>query len=193
MQVDFNKHLFHFDNSDLPCPLKQYLLVTEKMALKQNLLTNESAFERVMEDAGKNSSLNLCTFQKRNSQDSQSHSGHGIGRRNIGCFVETECVSGKDVLEQESENCKNVDLEDLLPYGFAVHHSGMTRVDGTFMEDLFADGHVHVVVSTASLAWGVNLPVYTVIIKGVMIYSPEKGLCVGLSPRDVLKILDRTG
>ena len=91
-------------------------------------------------------------------------------------------ASSKDVLEQESENFKNVDLEDLLPYGFAVHHSGMTRGDGALVKELFADGHVHVVVSTASLAWGVNLPAHTVIIKGTMIYSPEKGFCVGLSP-----------
>lgn len=32
-----------------------------------------------------------------------------------------------------------------------------------------------VLVSTATLAWGVNLPAHTVIIKGTQIYNPVKG------------------
>jgi ParB-like chromosome segregation protein Spo0J len=39
------------------------------------------------------------------------------------------------------------ELADLLPYGFAIHHAGMTRVDRTLVEDLFADGHIQVLVS----------------------------------------------
>jgi hypothetical protein len=36
------------------------------------------------------------------------------------------------------------ELKDLLPYGFAIHHAGMTRVDRTLVEDLFADRHIQV-------------------------------------------------
>ena len=64
---------------------------------------------------------------------------------------------------------KNAELKDLLPYGFAIHHAGMTRVDRTLVEDLFADKHIQVLVSTATLAWGVNLPAHTVIIKGTQV------------------------
>ena len=63
----------------------------------------------------------------------------------------------------------NLELKDLLPYGFAIHHAGMTRVDRTLVEDLFADRHIQVLVSTATLAWGVNLPAHTVIIKGTQV------------------------
>ena len=45
----------------------------------------------------------------------------------------------------------------------------MTRVDRTLVEELFADGHIQVLVSTATLAWGVNLPAHTVIIKGTQV------------------------
>jgi pre-mRNA-splicing helicase BRR2 len=66
---------------------------------------------------------------------------------------------------KEAESVKSADLRDVLPYGFAIHHAGMTRADRTLVEELFADGHVQVLVSTATLAWGVNLPAHTVIIK----------------------------
>jgi pre-mRNA-splicing helicase BRR2 len=56
------------------------------------------------------------------------------------------------------------------------------------VEELFADGHIQVLVCTATLAWGVNLPAHTVIIKGTQIYSPEQGAWVELSALDVLQV-----
>ena len=48
-------------------------------------------------------------------------------------------------------------------------------------------------VSTATLAWGVNLPAHTVIIKGTQIYNPEKGAWTELSPLDIMQMLGRAG
>lgn len=48
-------------------------------------------------------------------------------------------------------------------------------------------------MSTATLAWGVNLPAHTVIIKGTQIYNPEKGRWVELGALDVLQMLGRAG
>lgn len=67
----------------------------------------------------------------------------------------------------------------------------MTRVDRTLVEDLFADRHIQVLVSTATLAWGVNLPAHTVIIKGTQIYNPEKGRWVELGALDVMQVGSR--
>jgi Superfamily II helicase len=38
------------------------------------------------------------------------------------------------------------------------------------------------------LAWGVNLPAHTVIIKGTQVYNPEKGRWVELGALDVLQV-----
>ncbi len=80
-----------------------------------------------------------------------------------------------------------------MPYGFAIHHAGLNRADRTLVEDLFASHHIPVLVSTATLAWGVNLPAHTVIIKGTQIYDPEKSAWVELSYMDVMQMLGRAG
>jgi pre-mRNA-splicing helicase BRR2 len=48
------------------------------------------------------------------------------------------------ILQTEAEAAKTPELRDLLPFGFAIHHAGMSRVDRTLVEDLFADGHIQV-------------------------------------------------
>ncbi|KAH9677826.1 DExH-box ATP-dependent RNA helicase DExH12 [Citrus sinensis] len=48
-------------------------------------------------------------------------------------------------------------------------------------------------ISTANLAWGVNLPAHTVIIKGTQVYNPEKGAWTELSPLDIMQMLGRAG
>ena len=53
-----------------------------------------------------------------------------------------EGQASREILQTEAESCKNTDLRDLLPFGFAIHHAGMARADRTLVEDLFADGHV---------------------------------------------------
>jgi hypothetical protein len=69
-----------------------------------------------------------------------------------------------------------------------VEFSFVYRVDRTLVEDLFADRHIQVLVSTSTLAWGVNLPAHTVIIKGTQVYSPEKGRWVELGALDVMQV-----
>lgn len=61
-------------------------------------------------------------------------------------------------------------MRDLLPYGIAIHHAGMKKKDRVAIEDLFAEGYISVLVSTATLAWGVNLPAHCVIIKGTQVF-----------------------
>ncbi|KAF8056607.1 DNA polymerase theta/eta [Lyophyllum atratum] len=99
----------------------------------------------------------------------------------------------REILTEEANNVKDANLRDLLPFGFGIHHAGMTREDRGLVEELFADGSVQVLVCTATLAWGVNLPAHTVIIKGTQIYNPEKGRWVELSSQDVLQMLGRAG
>jgi activating signal cointegrator complex subunit 3 len=66
---------------------------------------------------------------------------------------------------------KNVQLRDLFPNGLGIHHAGMLRQDRNMVEKYFSKGFIKVLVCTATLAWGVNLPAHAVVIKGLIIFS----------------------
>lgn len=95
------------------------------------------------------------------------------------------------IVEKQTINSKQ--LKELLVNGIGIHHAGLSRADRDLVEQLFADRHFNILVSTATLAWGVNLPAHTVIIKGTQVYSPEQGRWIELSLQDVMQMLGRAG
>ncbi|XP_072387732.1 U5 small nuclear ribonucleoprotein 200 kDa helicase [Diabrotica undecimpunctata] len=193
LRVKYDTGLFHFDNSFRPVALEQqYIGVTEKKALKRFQVMNEIVYEKTMEHAGRNQVLIFVHSRKETGKTARAIRDMCLEKDTLGQFLR-EGSASMEVLRTEAEQVKNHELKDLLPYGFAIHHAGMTRVDRTLVEDLFADRHIQVLVSTATLAWGVNLPAHTVIIKGTQIYNPEKGRWVELGALDVLQMLGRAG
>ncbi|KAJ3296866.1 DEIH-box ATPase [Rhizoclosmatium sp. JEL0117] len=193
LRVDPKHGLFFFDNSYRPCPLQQqYIGITEKKAIKRFQLMNEITYEKIMEEAGKNQVLVFCHSRKETAKTAKAIRDMAIEKDTIAQILKQDAAS-REILQTEASGVKNDDLKDVLPYGFGIHHAGMSRADRTLVEDLFSDGHIQVLVSTATLAWGVNLPAHTVIIKGTQVYSPEKGSWVELSPQDVLQMLGRAG
>ena len=74
-----------------------------------------------------------------------------------------------------------------------MHHAGMLRRDRNLVEKMFSEGHIKVLCSTATLAWGVNLPAYGVIIKGTKVYDSTKGGYTDVGIFDVQQIFGRAG
>ena len=66
---------------------------------------------------------------------------------------------------------RNKEMKELFQYGFGIHHAGMLRSDRTMTEKMFQEGALKVLCCTATLAWGVNLPAYAVVIKGTQVYD----------------------
>jgi len=193
LRVRPDKGLFHFDASYRPCPLAtQFVGITVKKPLQRFALMNEVCYDKVLAGAGRHQALVFVHSRKETAKTARFLKDRALADDALPRFVRDDSAS-REILQAEAEACKDADLRDLLPYGFAVHHAGMARADRTLVEDLFADGHVQVLVSTATLAWGVNLPAHTVVIKGTEVYSPEKGGWDELSPQDVLQMLGRAG
>jgi len=193
LRVNHKTGLFYFDNSFRPVPLEQQFIgITEKKPMKRYAVMQDIVYEKTMEHAGKNQVLIFVHSRKETGKTARAVRDACLEKDTLGGFLK-EGSASMEVLRTEAEQVKNMELKDLLPYGFAIHHAGMSRVDRTLVEDLFADRHIQVLVSTATLAWGVNLPAHTVIIKGTQIYNPDKGRWTELSALDVLQMLGRAG
>ncbi|KAJ7363490.1 activating signal cointegrator 1 complex subunit [Desmophyllum pertusum] len=95
--------------------------------------------------------------------------------------------------EKQVMRSRNKQLRELFPDGFSIHHAGMLRQDRTMVEQLFSRGLIRVLVCTATLAWGVNLPAHAVVIKGTQVYDAKKGSFVDIGILDVLQIFGRAG
>jgi pre-mRNA-splicing helicase BRR2 len=193
LRVKPDKGLFFFDNSYRPVPLQQQFIgITERKAVKRMQLMNEICYEKVLLHAGKNQILIFTHSRADTAKTARALVELATTNDTLGRFVQ-EGSASYEILKSETENAKSPDLKELLKYGFAIHHAGLVRSDRTLVEDLFADKHVQVLVSTATLAWGVNLPCHTVIIKGTQMYLPEKGGWTELSPLDILQMMGRAG
>ncbi|KAJ1551653.1 activating signal cointegrator 1 complex subunit [Nowakowskiella sp. JEL0078] len=97
------------------------------------------------------------------------------------------------VAMKEINKSRNREMKELFSAGFGIHHAGMLRSDRTITERYFEKGLTKVLCCTATLAWGVNLPAFAVVIKGTSVYDATKGGFVDLSILDVLQIFGRAG
>ena len=196
LRVNLDRGLFYFGSEYRPVPLEQtYIGITTNKGLKRAQVTNECMFEKLMEEVGERGNQVLVFVHGRKETVKTAREIRNLAMENpelLARLVPSDSAS-KGVLEHESGNIKTPDLKDLLGLGIGVHHAGLPGSDRSTVEDLFAARHLNIVVCTLTLAWGVNLPAHTVIIKGTQIYMPEKGDWVELSYMDMMQMMGRAG
>ncbi|KAL9933442.1 hypothetical protein V8E36_007618 [Tilletia maclaganii] len=82
-------------------------------------------------------------------------------------------------------------LAELGSYGIAFHHAGMEIDDRRAVEQAFLNSDIKVLCATTTLATGVNLPAYCVIIRGTKQYS--SGGWTEMSDLDFVQMIGRAG
>ncbi|MFB0560929.1 MAG: DEAD/DEAH box helicase [Candidatus Lokiarchaeia archaeon] len=95
-------------------------------------------------------------------------------------------------LKKNSNQIRNRSLREVFSKGVAFHHAGLSREDRMIVENSFRNGLVKILVSTSTLAWGVNLPAKVVIIRDTNVYDTLRGERE-INPLDVLQMLGRAG
>ena len=88
-------------------------------------------------------------------------------------------------------NVENEQLKKMLPAGVAFHHASLSIDDRKAVETGFLKGDITIICSTSTLAVGVNLPCYLVILKGTQTYT-DTGL-QEYSSLEVMQMLGRAG
>lgn len=188
------KGLFYFDSTFRPCPLsQQFCGITERSSLKRLNAMNGACYDKTLEAVKQGHQVIIFVHSRKETARTALWLREKFSEGdNIQLIRRPDPASGK-ILETESENVLDAQLKKIMQAGIGIHHAGLTKDDRSLSEDLFADGLLQVLVSTATLAWGVNLPAHTVIVKGTDLYSPESGSWEPLSPQDLLQMLGRAG
>ena len=142
--------------------------------MKQRLDMDEICYEKALEfvKAGhqvmvfvhaRNATVNTAMTMKEKAQQN--------GETEL--FAPAEC-SQLGLAKSAVEKSRNRQLKELFHAGFGIHHAGMLRSDRNLVEKYFAAGHIRVLVCTATLAWGVNLPAHAVVIKGTEVRNSNR-------------------
>ncbi|XP_036024563.1 activating signal cointegrator 1 complex subunit 3 isoform X1 [Onychomys torridus] len=186
--------LFYFDGRFRPVPLGQTFLGI-KSANKMQQLNNmdEVCYESVWKQVKAGHQV-MVFVHARNAtvRTAMSLIERAKNSGQISYFLPTQGPEYGHALKQVQKS-RNKQVRELFSEGFSIHHAGMLRQDRNLVENLFSNGHIKVLVCTATLAWGVNLPAHAVIIKGTQIYAAKRGSFIDLGILDVMQIFGRAG
>ncbi|XP_017674190.1 PREDICTED: activating signal cointegrator 1 complex subunit 3 [Lepidothrix coronata] len=186
--------LFYFDGRFRPVPLGQtFIGIKTTNKVQQLNHMDEVCYENVLKQimAGHQ----VMVFVHARNATVRTAMGLREKAKNNGHICHFLSPQGSEYgqAEKQVQRSRNKQLRELFPDGFSIHHAGMLRQDRSLVENLFSNGHIKVLVCTATLAWGVNLPAHAVVIKGTQIYAAKRGSFVDLGILDVMQIFGRAG
>lgn len=193
LHIENKKGLFYFDENFRPCSIDYHIL-----GLKYNkfMNTDEIMYEILKE--------NLISYLNNNNQaiifvhSRKDTFLTGDLIKEILKIDKSEYSpvekNGFDETLSEMENLiETRSIKSLLKKKIGIHNAGINKKLREIMEDMFKEGIIKVLVSTATLAWGVNLPAKAVIIKGTKIYSPKTNGWIEINLLDLIQMFGRAG
>lgn len=186
--------LFFFDSRFRPVPLGQTFVGIKTTSKIQQLHDMEEVcYNKVLEQV--KAGHQVMVFVHARNATVRTAMGLIEMAKNHGETSFFQPAQGPDYgqCEKQIQRSRNKQMKEMFPEGFGIHHAGMLRSDRSMMESMFSKGHLKVLVCTATLAWGVNLPAHAVIIKGTQIYDAKRGTLVDLGILDVMQIFGRAG
>ncbi|XP_036325635.1 activating signal cointegrator 1 complex subunit 3 [Rhagoletis pomonella] len=195
LRVNPMKGLFYFDSRFRPVPLDtNFIGVKAVKPLQQLSDMDQICYQKCLEMVkdghqvmvfvhARNATVRTATTLRELAQQNQTTS----------FFLPNETTNSFNLAQRAIQKSRNKQLVELFACGLGIHHAGMLRSDRQMVEKYFGEGHIKVLVCTATLAWGVNLPAHAVIIKGTDIYDSKHGSFIDLGILDVLQIFGRAG
>ena len=185
---------FHFDATFRPVPLEMaFIGVADRNMQAARAAMDGAAADKVADALRRGHQAMVFVHSRKDTGRTARALADLIAKAGASPALRCDDHPRFALASRDVARSRDRELADLFPAGLAIHHAGMLRPDRTLVERLFADGCVKVLVCTATLAWGVNLPAHTVVIKGTQLYNPQKGGYVNLGMLDVQQIFGRAG
>lgn len=215
LRVNPMKGLFYFDARFRPVPLDTVFIGVKSIKPLQQLADmDQICYQKCLEQVQQGHQV-MVFVHARNATVRTGTTLRELAQQNntSAVFLPDTNTSNYGLALRAIQKSRNKQLVELFSAGFAMHHAGMLRTDRQLVEKYFGEGHIKVLVCTATLAWGVNLPAHAVVIKGknfvfyncfeiinyckfclgTDIYDSKHGSFVDLGILDVLQIFGRAG
>ncbi|CAO1612690.1 unnamed protein product [Parajaminaea phylloscopi] len=183
---DLPAHTFAFGEEYRPCPLEKFVIgydsTGDEWSAQKHLDTQLSAI--IEQYAADKPTLVFVPTRKGAQQAAQA------------LITERERRRGSTAADQippqaPADTSASRALQAECRSGVAFHHAGLSMDDRRYVENAFSEGKIDVLCCTTTLAVGVNLPAYCIIIKGTKRF--ENGAWTELSELDIIQMLGRAG
>ena len=131
----------------------------------------------IARDTLKRKKQTLIFVSTRNSTEALSGNLGKVISENLGADERAKLRKISDsvlrAVERPTLQCEK--LSNQVLNGVAFHHAGLTNEQRKTIEDGFKEGVIKVITATPTLAWGVNLPAYRVVIRDLKRFSSGYG------------------
>eukprot|EP00930_Biecheleria_cincta_P022697 TRINITY_DN16541_c0_g2_i1.p1 TRINITY_DN16541_c0_g2~~TRINITY_DN16541_c0_g2_i1.p1 ORF type:complete len:2306 (+),score=474.18 TRINITY_DN16541_c0_g2_i1:62-6919(+) len=188
------ENLFYFDSSYRPIPLDTaFLGITETNRVKQMAKLMDICWDAVLDQVKRGHQVMVFVHSRGDTfKTAQALAQLAQESNQQGVFDMRQHPQYGHFLQQVQKS-RNRQVAMIFNEGFGIHHAGMLRADRTLTEKMFLAGVIPVLCCTATLAWGVNLPARSVVIKGTSIFDSQAGGYKDLGILDVQQIFGRAG
>lgn len=199
LRVDQQRGLFYFGPEHRPVPLQQQFVgVTETKRFLRDKKMSEVCYNVVSDSLRRGYQVMVFVHSRKGTGTTIEEFTEIANKRNEleRYFITKGSDENGDAHTRYADRAaksRNREVSKHFSNGMGIHHAGMLRGDRKLTEQMFNDGAIKVLCCTATLAWGINLPAHTVVIKGTEVYNSEKGGTMDLSILDVRQIFGRAG
>ncbi|MCJ7450470.1 MAG: DEAD/DEAH box helicase [Candidatus Nanohaloarchaeota archaeon QJJ-9] len=154
--------------------LEEREVETELKTEKKNLRTNKSrATLNVLENTLSQDKQMISFVRSRKSAESEAEKQGKVTKGNLSREehrkLEELSKRVKNVLGNPTKQCKR--LSRCIKHGTAFHHAGLVGEQRHLIEDAFKDNLIKSISATPTLAAGVSLPAYRIVIRDVKRYT----------------------
>lgn len=176
-------HIHYFDNTFRPVPLEVHTLnygpAPNPFLFERSLDSKVADVIRRFSDGRQ--ALIFCSSKKNTETVAEK-----LHQANLADIRGTQSAASIPHIEDRV-------LLTLIQHGIAYHHAGLLPSDRSAVEALFELGHIRLLCSTSTLAHGINLPAYLVVIKGTFSWRGSVNGYEKLGRSEVVQMVGRAG
>ena len=158
--VDAKRGLYNFRPSVRPVPMVVHIQGYPGRHYCPRMATmNKPCYAAIKDLSPSKPSMIFVASRRQTRLTALDLISHAAGEENPKSFL--HCDSD-EYIEAVASTLNDDVLKHTITFGIGLHHAGLTSKDRETVEKLYLEGTIQVLIATATLAWGVNLPAHLV-------------------------------